>query len=291
MKNCIKYLMITILMLSQTALWAQPAAASESTGMFSSMTLVLIFVGLLICIALLVSNLLQVFVTKERYRLLEQKGVDIEALEAEESKTFFDKWQENVWNVVPIDKEKEIISDHGYDGIFELDNSLPPWWVALFYITIVYGVLHIGYTHFSPYGVSQLEEYERSMEKAEKEVALARAMSGSSIDETNAELLSDDADLAAGKEVFLTTCATCHGKLGEGGVGPNFTDEYWVHGGDIKDLFKVVKYGVPEKGMISWAKQLRPKTIQQVSSYILSLQGTNPPNGKEPEGELYKPEQ
>ena len=103
--------------------------------------------------------------------------------------------------------------------------------------------------------------------------------------------LASESDLASGKKIYTMHCVACHGTLGEGGVGPNFADEYWIHGGSIKDLFKVIKYGVPEKGMISWQTQLRPREMQEVSSYILQFQGTNPPNAKAPQGEKYVPKE
>ena len=103
--------------------------------------------------------------------------------------------------------------------------------------------------------------------------------------------MEDEAALAAGETIFLSKCASCHGQLGEGGVGPNLTDRYWVHGGSISDIFATIKYGVPEKGMISWQSQLRPKNMQQVASFIKTLEGTDPPNQKDKEGTLYQPEE
>jgi cytochrome c oxidase cbb3-type subunit 3 len=103
---------------------------------------------------------------------------------------------------------------------------------------------------------------------------------------TIAEPLKDAKALAAGKQVFETQCFTCHGKLGEGGIGPNMTDEYWIHGGTIADVIHTLRVGVPAKGMIAWDKTLTPDQIDAVASYILvKLQGTTPPNGKAPQGE------
>ncbi|MDX1409282.1 MAG: cytochrome c, partial [Saprospiraceae bacterium] len=110
------------------------------------------------------------------------------------------------------------------------------------------------------------------------------------IDETNVELLTSASDIEQGKEIYTMQCVVCHGTQGEGGVGPNFADQYWIHGGDIKDLFRTIKYGVPEKGMISWSALLRPSEMQQVASYILTFQGTSPTNPKAPQGELWTPE-
>jgi cytochrome c oxidase cbb3-type subunit 3 len=199
--------------------------------------------------------------------------------------------QYKVWtNAVPIDREKDVLLDHNYDGIQELDNSLPPWWLAMFYITIAIGVVYMGYYHWSGEGLSSSEEYELSMVQAEKEIKAYRASLGETIDETNVTVLTDQAALDLGKTLYNANCVACHGLAGEGGVGPNLTDEYWIHGGDIQSIFSTIKYGVIEKGMISWKSQLRPVDMQKISSYILTFQGTSPPNGKEPQGEKYIPE-
>ncbi len=183
---------------------------------------------------------------------------------------------------VPVDREHEILMDHSYDGIRELDNNLPTWWVYLFYATIIFSGGYFYYYQTSGYGDTQIQEYEKSLIAAQEEMKLY----ASKVDENSVTILTDDMAIEEGKTLFMENCAACHGKLGEGGVGPNFADDYWLHGGDIKDVFKTVKYGIPEKGMISWQSQISPVQIQQVSSYILTLQGTNPPNGKAPQGEL-----
>jgi cytochrome c oxidase cbb3-type subunit 3 len=110
------------------------------------------------------------------------------------------------------------------------------------------------------------------------------------IDENNATLLTDGESLASGKSIFMDNCSACHGRAGEGGVGPNLTDAYWLHKGGIKDVFKTIKYGWPEKGMKSWQQDLGAKQIHEVASYIKSLYGTNPPNAKEKQGDLYSDE-
>ncbi|MCI5081750.1 MAG: c-type cytochrome [Saprospiraceae bacterium] len=233
--------------------------------------------------------LLNIMVKVQQIRIYEEQGLDAYLSKVKEQKESWWKRAYKRWtDVVPLEKEKDILMDHDYDGIRELDNSLPPWWVAMFYITIAYAVVYIGIQHFSDYGMSQEEEYQAEMEQAEESIKAYLAKQANLVDETNAELLDDDASLAAGKVVFDEKCAACHGMAGEGGVGPNLTDPYWLHGGSVKDIFKTVKYGVPEKGMISWKSQLRPAEIHKVSSYIFKLGGTNPPNQKEPQGELYQ---
>ena len=207
------------------------------------------------------------------------------------SLSIFLKEQYKAWTkAVPIEREQDVLLDHNYDGIQELDNSLPPWWLAMFYITIAIGLVYMGYYHWGGDGLSSSEEYELSMVQAEKEIKAYRASLGETIDETKVTVLTDQTALDLGKSLYNANCVACHGLAGEGGVGPNLTDEYWIHGGDIKSIFSTIKYGVIEKGMISWKSQLRPADMQKISSYILTFQGTNPPNGKEAQGEKYIPE-
>jgi cytochrome c oxidase cbb3-type subunit III len=187
-------------------------------------------------------------------------------------------------DAVPIEREHEILLDHNYDGIHELDNRLPPWWVYMFYATIVFALVYMWYFHVLGTGNVQEEEYQAEMAQAEVEMKLA----ASKMDETSVTLLSDATRIKNGETIFMTNCAACHGKLGEGSVGPNLTDDYWLHGGSINEVFKTIKYGVPTKGMIPWQAQLSPSQIQEVSSYILTLKGTNPPNQKAPQGDLVK---
>lgn len=203
-------------------------------------------------------------------------------------------WQ-NFWtkfnDAVPIEEEETVLTDHAYDGIRELDNRLPPWWLYGFYLSIVFGIVYLFYFHVSGSGDLSAAEYEKEMAQAEMEVEAYLASQGNLIDESNVVFLSEEIALASGKEIFLSKCSACHGQQGEGGVGPNLTDKYWIHGGDVPSIFKTVKYGVPSKGMIPWASQLGPKEMQEVSSYIYTLEGTNPPNGKEPQGDLFEREE
>lgn len=254
--------------------------------------------------------------------------------------------------------ERDILLDHDYDGIQELDNDLPPWWLKMFYVTIVFGVIYLIYYHFSGWGLTSSEEYLKatdpdwsrggghstsyayhspwSVESADITPRILSTLGefiGEDVsfealiveakrraDENQLKLLSDafpDADLviaakpkktapseivyepvemltdatslASGKEIYIKNCVACHGTMGEGGIGPNMADKYWIHGGSINDLVKIIRVGVPAKGMISWESTLPPAKITEVASYILTFQGTNPPNGKAKQGELYQP--
>jgi cytochrome c oxidase cbb3-type subunit 3 len=135
----------------------------------------------------------------------------------------------------------------------------------------------------------QAAEYDNEVRKTEAMKKAYLEKVGNSIDESNVTLLADASALDAGKQEFITKCKACHGENGEGGVGPNLTDNYWIHGGSISDVYKTIKYGVPAKGMIAWESSLNPIKMQQVASFIMTLNGTNPAGGKAPQGVLYQP--
>jgi cytochrome c oxidase cbb3-type subunit 3 len=186
-------------------------------------------------------------------------------------------------DAVAIEDEDSILLDHDYDGIHELDNNLPPWWLWGFYITIFFAFVYMWY-----YFKADTMHVGNNEYVAEMQVAAAEAEArGASVDESTVKLLTSEADLAAGAEIFKTNCVACHLADGGGSVGPNLTDEFWIHGGGIKDVFRTIKVGVPEKGMISWESQLSPTDIQKVASFVKSLKGTTPAISKAPEGDKW----
>lgn len=189
---------------------------------------------------------------------------------------------------VAIEKESEILMDHNYDGIMELDNNLPPWWKYGFYVTIVFAVIYIINFHITKTGKLQKAEYDEQMQIAAADAEAYRKKAANLVDENNATTLTDASSLESGKTIFMDNCAACHGKGGQGGVGPNLTDDYWLHGGSIKDIFRTVKLGWPDKGMKAWQLDLSSRQIHEVSSYVKSLHGTNPENPKEKQGDLYQ---
>lgn len=197
------------------------------------------------------------------------------------------KWWKKMNSFRSMQEEVDIQLDHDYDGIKELDNRLPPWWLYGFYITILVAVVYLWRFHVSHSAPLSHEEYAIAMEKAEEEKAVFLAKAANNVDENTVKLLTDDASLDGGKKIFTTVCTACHGVDGGGGVGPNLTDNYWLHGGDVKDVFKTIKYGWPEKGMKSWKDDYSPVQIAQLASYVKSLHGTHPATPKEPQGELY----
>lgn len=217
----------------------------------------------------------------------EQYGIETKTVHQE---PFWERMKEKMSDIVPVENEKTILLEHDYDGIQELDNNLPPWWLYGFYFTIIFGIFYIGYYHYYDGGYGQIQEYEDNVAMAEIAVSKYLEKQSNSIDEANLEALTDIESIVQGQAIFTANCIACHMKGGGGSpisVGPNLTDAYWIHGGDITSVFKTIKYGVPEKGMIAWKAQLKPADMHRVASYILSLQGTNPPNAKEPQGELY----
>jgi cytochrome c oxidase cbb3-type subunit III len=198
------------------------------------------------------------------------------------------KWWTKVNRFQPEQEEAALDLGHDYDGIRELDNKLPPWWKYGFYATMIFAVVYMWRYHVSHSAPLQAEEYQIAVQEAatQKEAYLKKA--ANSVDETTVKLLTAPADLDVGKAVFQTTCFACHGKGGEGGVGPNLTDSYWLHGGSVNEVFKTIKYGWPDKGMKSWKDDLSPLQIAQITSYVKSLAGSNPPNAKPPQGTLVK---
>ena len=189
--------------------------------------------------------------------------------------------------LAPLEKEKDILMEHDFDGIKELDNRIPPWFNYLFYGSILFGVIYMLDYHVLDTGKLPAQEYGEEMRQAAVQRAeLIRA--GALVNENNVAELTDAPALSDGKDIFKANCVPCHGDNAQGIIGPNLTDQYWIHGGGIKDVFKTIKYGVPAKGMLTWEGKLNPREMQEVASYVLSLQGTNPPNSKPPQGEIWK---
>ena len=204
----------------------------------------------------------------------------------------FNIWLKDVlqkWtNSKDIDQEEEIVLDHNYDGIKELDNSLPPWWVYMFYASIIFAVVYlVRYEVFD--GDNQVTEYNNAVAEAKASLDKYKETATDLVDVSTVTLLTDEKDLKRGKAIYNLNCAACHLADGGGSIGPNLTDENWILGGGIKNVFTTVSNGGRDgKGMVAWNKILKPIDIAKVSSYILSLQGTTPANPKKAEGEIWK---
>ena len=187
---------------------------------------------------------------------------------------------------IPIEREADVMLDHDYDGIRELDNALPPWWKYGFYVTIVVACIYLLNFHVFGTGKNPTEEYAAEMQNAQIEKEIYEANNKDKIDENNVPM-ADANGLARAKEIFTTKCFACHGKEGEGGAGPNLTDDYWLHKGSLNDIYHTIKNGYPDKGMQSWATEYTPKEISFLASYVKTLHGKNPPNAKAPQGDLF----
>ena len=200
-------------------------------------------------------------------------------------------WLKNTYKKLldskPVEDEAEIILDHNYDGIKELDNNLPPWWVYGFYISIIFGAIYL--LRFQVFnGDNQFDELETELADAKTAIEAYKKTAKNLVDANTVTLLTDASDLSAGKSTFETNCVACHMADGGGGIGPNLTDKNWILGGDIKHIFKTISEGGRSgKGMISWKQQLKPIQIAQVASYVLTFQGTTPANPKAPQGDLW----
>ena len=177
---------------------------------------------------------------------------------------------------------RDELLDHDYDGIHEFDNDLPPWWKYGFALTIVFAIGYVAYYHVLKTGQLQGAEYATEMQQA---ALLIAATPDDPNLLTTYQPLKLPAELSSGKTIFATNCAPCHGTSGEGKIGPNLTDEFWLHGGEVNHVYKTIKFGVNGKGMVAWKGKLTGKQILQVSSYVLSLRGTKPANAKPPQGE------
>ncbi|WP_040253371.1 cbb3-type cytochrome c oxidase N-terminal domain-containing protein [Psychroserpens mesophilus] len=190
----------------------------------------------------------------------------------------------------PITEEHEIILDHNYDGIKELDNNLPPWWLYGFYASIIFGAVYLVRFHVFN-GENQYDELESDLAQAKIDIEEYKKTAKDLVDFNTVEVLTDAADLKAGKAIFETNCVACHKADGGGGIGPNLTDKHWILGGGIKNVFKTISEGGRDgKGMIAWKQSLKPSEMAQVASYVLQFQGTTPAEPKEAEGDVWTPE-
>ena len=235
---------------------------------------------LTLAIVLLVGMVLVGFVSVYLMIILRKALAPEPLSSAVDTRTF---WQ-RVAGLHTLSQEKDLVMEHAYDGIHELDNPTPPWFMGLFYTTIGFGVIYLFVFHILKVGDLQTAEYTQEVALADQQRELYIKKVAGSINENTVAIVRDAKSLDAGKAVFLQNCVACHGQQGQGGVGPNLTDEYWLHGGSVKAVFHTITEGVTEKGMMSWKKQLNPLQVQQIASYILSLQGSKPAGAKAPQG-------
>lgn len=196
------------------------------------------------------------------------------------------RWWKKVNNFKSAGEAEAMDTGHNYDGIRELDNNIPAWFTAAFVVCIIFAIVYLMRYHVFNSAPLMIEEYTIAMAEAEKEREAYLEKNANAIDEKNVKMLGAD-DIASGKILYDKNCAVCHLADGGGATGPNLTDVYWIHGGGISDVFKSIKYGWPDKGMIAWKDNFSAKQLAQLTSFIKSLQGTKPATPKEPQGEIY----
>ncbi|MXV16746.1 cbb3-type cytochrome c oxidase N-terminal domain-containing protein [Hufsiella ginkgonis] len=286
-----RLILLTTLLFTAHAGFAQEEPAAVPSGNFYQTIMIavlLVFMLLLLWVAIILLKAV-------RAMEIATFHPEIMVQEPQEAPMEYHDWlalrkaRPSVWNkflgLKPLADETAMQADDDYDGIVELNNPTPAWFMGLFYGTIVFAAGYLLIYHVFSWGKLQDQEYADEMAKAKTEQAAFLASAANAVDESSVRVSADAGEIAEGKAVFATNCVPCHGDHAQGVVGPNLTDAYWLHGGAVNSIFKTIKYGIPEKGMISWEKKLTPKQIAGVANYILSLKGTNPVNAKAPQGE------
>jgi len=275
-KTKLLFLIVAFFLFSTPTFAQTPTATSTDFTPLEFGVMIMITITFFVVILVLIASL---SIYNYSNSLLKQDRIAA-GEEIPENKTF----KEWFWKTFNATKpERSVLMHHDYDGIEELDNDLPPWWKYGFYFTILASIVYL-FVYANGMANNNVEEYEVAMIEGNRLKAEYIAKMANAINEENVTL-ADATGVTKGKTIFEKKCKTCHAADGGGLSGPNLTDVYWLHGGDIKSVFTTVKYGVPAKGMISWQDQLSPQEMQEVASFILSLQGTNPANPKEPQGE------
>jgi cytochrome c oxidase cbb3-type subunit 3 len=281
--NRVKWGIMLMLVFFSSSLFAQGGISGDTT-LLLIIVVVAIAVAIILLVAIYALQVINTLLNSEMERQAKETGVSPES-----TVSLWDKILKIANRRVDIKDEESIIMDHDYDGIRELNNHLPPWWTYLFYATIVFSIFYVIIYHVTDTLPLQEEEYEIEMAEAAAMANIRLAASqaaGTAFNEADLELTEDADILASGGKIFSQQCAICHKADGGGSIGPNLTDNYWLHGGDIQSVFSVIKVGVPDKGMISWESILSPTQMRDVANYIKSLEGTNPPGAKAPQGEL-----
>lgn len=247
-----------------------------------------VFIFLLIAIEVVLNSVdkvtYQLLSEEEKAKLAADKNKPLAQQEA------FKNWMRKLTASRSINEEKDMLLDHDYDGIKELDNVLPPWWVGLFYATVIFALVYLVRFHIMG-DYNQDEEFVTEMKIADAKVEEYKKTAPDLMDKEKITLLTDAGDIAAGKTLFDANCVACHRADAGGAIGPNLTDNKWILGGGIKNVFNtIMEGGRPGKGMVPWKESIKPSDIQKIASYVLSLQGTNPkdPKPTEPEAKEWK---
>lgn len=285
-------LLVSLLSISDVARAqvADAAAAAVKTPNYGGLTelefyLLSTVIGLEVVVILFLA-----FMARRTYRELTgvaEKSIAATAIPTTKLADWWKKMDEKIFTrAVPVEQEADIMLDHDYDGIRELDNALPPWWKWGFYITVVVAVIYFFNYQILGTGETQEQEYAAEMAEGKRLEDQYMARTKDLVDENNITM-SDADGIAAGKALYIQSCVACHAADGGGGIGPNLTDVNWIHGGSMNDIYKTIKLGYPEKGMQSWQTVYSPVQMKHLSSFVHSLKGSKPANPKEPQGVPY----
>lgn len=250
-------------------------------------------VSALVLIAILTALVVAIYLLKIFNILFEQPEDEKAVRPYAKRESWWNKFLNQLNNSVPVAREEEIDMGHSYDGIRELDNHLPPWWKWLFYGTIAWSVVYLVVYHVTNSMPLSREEYQEEVALAATQIqALRASQPQAEIDESALVYSNDAAIIAKGQELFMDyNCGSCHRNDGGGNtIGPNLTDPYWLHGGNIKDIFATITNGVVEKGMPAWGNAMSPESVRDLSFFVMSLNGTTPVDPKAPQGKLHEPQ-
>lgn len=279
-----KNILLMVGILGTVPVWAQEDVAKNSSSI-STWQMALYAALAISCLLLFISYYLLKSVRKLEYKVLGEK--DQKQKEYEEAFQKQPFWS-RLFQLLPLSVERDALIDENYDGIQELNNPTPPWFMWLFYLSIIAAFFY--WLNYHVFQLSPLSEGEYKAEMAQAESGRKKFLKDNAINisEDNVKL-SDKAGIDKGGKLFATSCVPCHGDKGQGTIGPNLTDNMWLHGGNLKEIFHTISEGVPAKGMVSWKSQLNPQQIQDVASFVFELRKT-PASGKAPEGKPFEEE-
>lgn len=271
---------------SDQSFWIDPFN-NPMMPLYVTTTLVFVTLVLVMVVAVYMLKVLNMFVHQAEKERAEKLGMTYVP-----SVSWWTKFWDQFNASVPLEQEMDIDLGHEFDGIRELDNHLPPWWKGLFYGSMVWAVIYMAIYHFMGSMPLSGAEYENDVALAAEQLRAYRASQPVTvIDENTLTYTKEEAFITNGKKVFMSNnCGSCHRNDGGGNaIGPNLTDMFWIHGGDIRTIFTTIKSGVVEKGMPAWGKVMSPSDVRDVTFFVMSLQGSKPDGAKAPQGKEYVP--
>lgn len=265
------------------------AMAQDTTGIMQSSTFFWLIIAILVVlIGALLAVMSMLFTLKNVLDKDAKKQAVASGTEVPESTSLWQNISKSLWDRASVEEEKDLVIDHDFDGIKELDNHLPPWWLYSFYATIIWGIAYVLIYHVFESAPLQIEEYNNELAAAEASLVAYREKNPEKkIDLANYVFSDDAAQIASGEKIFGGQCATCHKADGGGLAGPNLTDEFWKNGGSATDIYNVINDGIANTAMIAWGGTFSSSQISDIVAYVHTLQGTNPEGGLPPDGQKY----